>query len=84
MVRELVGSGEFIEIFVDTPLEECIARDPKGLYKRALAGEIANFTGIGQAYEPPESPEIHLLAARNSPEISAERVVKELVARKVF
>jgi bifunctional enzyme CysN/CysC len=84
MIRELVGTGEFIEIFVDTPLEECIARDPKGLYKRALAGEITNFTGIGQAYEPPESPEIHLLAARNSPESSAERVVKELVARKVF
>ena len=84
MVRELVGSGEFIEIFVDTPLEECIARDPKGLYKRALAGEITNFTGIGQAYEPPDSPEIHLLAARDRPEISAERVVKELVARKLF
>ena len=84
MVRELVGPGEFIEIFVDTPLEECIARDPKGLYKRALAGEITNFTGIGQAYEPPESPEIHLLTARDSAEISAERVVKELLARKLF
>ena len=84
MVRELVGPGEFIEIFVDTPLEECIARDPKGLYKRALAGEITNFTGIGQAYEPPKSPEIHLLTARDSAEISAERVVKELLARKLF
>jgi bifunctional enzyme CysN/CysC len=84
MVRELVGPGEFIEIFVDTPLEECIARDPKGLYKRALAGEITNFTGIGQAYEPPESPEIHLLTARDRAEISAERVVKELLARKLF
>jgi bifunctional enzyme CysN/CysC len=84
MVRELVGPGEFIEIFVDTPLEECIARDPKGLYKRALAGEITNFTGIGQAYEPPESPEIHLLTARDSAENSAERVVKELLARKLF
>jgi len=84
MVRELVGPGEFIEIFVDTPLEECIARDPKGLYKRALAGEITNFTGIGQAYERPESPEIHLLTARDSAEISAERVVKELLARKLF
>jgi len=84
MVRELVGPGEFIEIFVDTPLEECIARDPKGLYKRALAGEITNFTGIGQAYERPESPEILLLTARDSAEISAERVVKELLARKLF
>ena len=51
MVRALVGEGDFIEVFVDTPLEECIARDPKGLYKRALAGEIKNFTGIDQAYE---------------------------------
>ena len=84
IVRELVGPEEFIEIFVDTPLEECIARDPKGLYKRALAGEITNFTGIGQTYEPPESPEIHLLTARDSAEISAERVVKELLARKLF
>jgi bifunctional enzyme CysN/CysC len=84
MVRELVGPGEFIEIFVDTPLEECIARDPKGLYKRALAGEITNFTGVGQGYEPPESPEIHLLTSRDSAEVSAERVVKELLARKLF
>ena len=60
MVRELLDAGEFIEIFVDTPLEECIARDPKGLYKRALAGEIKNFTGVDQPYETPENPEIHL------------------------
>ena len=46
MVRELVGDGEFVEVFVDTPIEECIARDPKGLYARALAGEIKNFTGV--------------------------------------
>ena len=46
MVRDLLGKDEFIEIFVDTPLETCIARDPKGLYKKAIAGEIANFTGI--------------------------------------
>ena len=56
MVRELLEEGEFIEVFVDTPLEECIARDPKGLYKRALAGEIKNFTGVDQAYEAPERP----------------------------
>ena len=48
MVRELLDAGEFIEIFVDTPIEECIARDPKGLYRRALAGEIKNFTGVDQ------------------------------------
>ncbi len=60
LVRELVEPEEFVEIFVDTPLETCIARDPKGLYKKALAGEIPNFTGIGQAYERPERPELRL------------------------
>ncbi|WP_104666213.1 sulfate adenylyltransferase subunit CysN [Ensifer adhaerens] len=60
MARELFGPGEFIEIFVDTPIEECARRDPKGLYKKALAGEIRNFTGISSPYERPETPEIHL------------------------
>ncbi|WP_457578402.1 bifunctional sulfate adenylyltransferase/adenylyl-sulfate kinase NodQ [Ensifer adhaerens] len=60
MARELFGPGEFIEIFVDTPIEECSRRDPKGLYKKALAGEISNFTGISSPYERPETPEIHL------------------------
>ena len=59
MVRDLVADGEFIEVFVDTPIEECIARDPKGLYK-ARAGEIKNFTGIDPPYEAPENPEIRL------------------------
>ena len=54
MVRELLQTDEFIEIFVDAPLEDCIARDPKGLYRRALAGEIKNFTGVDQPYEVPE------------------------------
>ena len=67
MVRDLLGKDEFIEIFVDTPLETCIARDPKGLYKKAMAGEIANFTGIGQSYEPPEAPEIIVAHARVRP-----------------
>ncbi|HET6375151.1 MAG TPA: sulfate adenylyltransferase subunit CysN, partial [Methylocella sp.] len=58
LVRDLVEKEEFFEVFVATPIEECIARDPKGLYKRAMAGEIKNFTGIDQAYEIPESPEI--------------------------
>jgi bifunctional enzyme CysN/CysC len=80
MVRELVGPGEFIEIFVDTPLEECIARDPKRAYKRALAGEIQLYR-YWTSYERLESPEIHLLTARDSAEISAERVVKDLLSR---
>ena len=60
MARALFDSGEFIEVFVDTPLSECEHRDPKGLYKKARRGEIANFTGIDSAYEPPLDPEIHL------------------------
>jgi adenylylsulfate kinase len=59
-VRSLVEDGEFIEIFVDTPIEECEKRDPKGLYKKARNGEIKNFTGIDSPYEPPVKPEIHI------------------------
>jgi bifunctional enzyme CysN/CysC len=72
MARELMGAGEFIEIFVDTPFEECAKRDPKGLYKRALAGEIKNFTGVDSPYEAPEQPEIHLHTAGKSPEDMVE------------
>ena len=84
MVRELLPDGEFIEIFVDTPLDQCIARDPKGLYRRAQAGEIKNFTGIDQPYEAPEKPELRLKAGEESPEALAGRVVDELARRKLF
>ncbi len=84
MVRELVEDKEFIEIFVDAPIEQCIARDPKGLYQRALAGEIKNFTGISQPYEPPERPEIHLNTGRDSAEVSAERVISALFEREII
>ncbi len=60
MARGLFEDGEFIEVFVDTPLGECEARDPKGLYAKARAGEIPNFTGISAPYEAPDSPEIRL------------------------
>ncbi len=60
MVRDMVGEGRFIEVFVDTPLAICEARDPKGLYKKARAGELRNFTGIDAVYEAPEHPEIRL------------------------
>ena len=63
LVRNLVGEGEFVEVFVDAPLSVCEERDPKGLYKKARAGEIRNFTGIDSAYEAPDQPEIHLLNA---------------------
>jgi len=60
MVRDLLGEGEFVEVFVDTPLAVCEARDPKGLYKKARAGELRNFTGIDSAYEAPEAADITL------------------------
>jgi bifunctional enzyme CysN/CysC len=84
MVRELVDEGEFIEIFVDTPLEACIARDPKGLYRRALAGEIKNFTGVDQPYEAPETPELHLMAGTSDADRLANEVVEDLVRRKIL
>ena len=83
MVRELLDEGEFIEMFVDTPLEECIARDPKGLYRRALAGEIKNFTGVDQPYEAPENPELRLMAGREQADALAHQVIDELVRRKI-
>ena len=81
LVRDTAAEGEFIEIFVDAPLETAIARDPKGLYKRALAGEIKNFTGVDQPYEAPEAPELTLNSAEEPPEALADRVVKELERR---
>lgn len=71
-VRERAGEGRFIEVFVDTPLEICEARDPKGLYKKARAGEIRHFTGIDSVYEAPESPDIHL---------NGEQLVTNLVSQ---
>lgn len=83
MVRGLVEEGEFIEIFLDTPIEVCIARDPKGLYKRALAGEIRNFTGVDQAYESPESPELHIDYVDQTANSIADRIVDYLLAREI-
>ncbi|MEN0615642.1 adenylyl-sulfate kinase [Klebsiella indica] len=60
MVRERLGEGRFIEVFVDTPLAICEARDPKGLYKKARAGQLRNFTGIDSVYESPEQEDVHL------------------------
>ncbi|MCO5072674.1 MAG: sulfate adenylyltransferase subunit CysN [Rhizobiaceae bacterium] len=74
MARELIGDEEFVEIFVDTPFEECAARDPKGLYKRALAGEIRDFTGVDSPYESPEIADIHLATLGKTPEELVEQV----------
>src|SRR5262245_31546546 len=80
-VRSIVNAsrpGSFIEVFVDAPLAVCEARDPKGLYKKARAGELKNFTGIDDAYEPPESPELTLDAAKHAPEVLAGQVLAHL------
>jgi bifunctional enzyme CysN/CysC len=78
LARELFGSEEFIEVFVDTPLEECERRDPKGLYAKARRGELKNFTGIDSGYEPPESPEIHLRTQNVPVEDCVERILEFL------
>jgi bifunctional enzyme CysN/CysC len=75
MVRELMGAGEFVEVFVDTPIEECMKRDPKGLYAKAKRGAIANFTGVSSPYEAPESPELRLDTVGRTPAEAAERVL---------
>ena len=79
-VRASLGEGDFIEIFVDAPIEVCEARDPKGLYKKARAGELRGFTGIDDPYEPPLKPELILDAAQKSPEALADEVIKYLKA----
>ncbi|NML93306.1 sulfate adenylyltransferase subunit CysN [Novosphingobium olei] len=79
MVRELLADGEFLEVFIDTPLELAEARDVKGLYKKARSGQLKNFTGIDSPYEAPESPEIRVDTTKESPEDAAERIVDHLL-----
>ena len=83
MVRRLVSDGEFIEVFVDTPIDECARRDPKGLYAKAKAGQIRNFTGIDAPYEPPVTPEIHLQTIGHRPEQLADLILKKLAVRGI-
>ncbi|HMM56647.1 MAG TPA: adenylyl-sulfate kinase [Rudaea sp.] len=78
MARDLFGAGEFAEVFVDTPLEVCEARDPKGLYAKARAGELRNFTGVDSPYEVPLDPELHLRTEKESVDALAKRVVEFL------
>ena len=82
-IRNNLQSGEFIEVFVDTPIEVCESRDPKGLYKKARAGEIKGFTGIDDPYEAPVSPELVLLAAEKTPDVLADEVMTYLVAQGI-
>jgi bifunctional enzyme CysN/CysC len=83
MARSLVGEGEFIEIFVDTPLGVAEQRDPKGLYKKARRGDLKNFTGIDSPYERPEAPELTIDTTGNTPEQAAELVVAYLQQRGI-
>jgi bifunctional enzyme CysN/CysC len=75
--KSLFEEGEFLEVFVDTPVEVCVARDPKGLYKKASKGEIPNFTGVGQGYETPKNPDLHLKGDAELDE-NVEKVLKHL------
>ena len=82
MAREKLAAGSFIEVFIDTPIEVCEQRDPKGLYKKARAGEIKDFTGIDSGYDIPESPEIHVKTAEKNIEECAQQIVDFLIEQQ--
>ena len=82
-VRRSLQEGEFIEVFMDTPIDVCEARDPKGLYKKARAGLIKGFTGIDDPYEAPENPELTLAAADKTPDQLAEEVLRFLQSQGI-
>ena len=82
MVRRMLPEGEFIEVFVDTPLAEAEKRDVKGLYAKARAGELKNFTGIDSPYEAPENAEIHIDTAKLSADEAADLIVEQLLKRR--
>jgi bifunctional enzyme CysN/CysC len=81
MARELLPEGEFLEVFIDAPLEVVEARDRKGLYKKARRGEIKHFTGISSPYEAPETPELHIDTTKLAPEDAAELIVSQMEQR---
>ncbi len=80
-VRALMAPGEFIEVFIDTPIELCEERDPKGLYKKARAGQIPNFTGVSDPYEPPQQAELVLKTGELTPQEAALQIIALLEAR---
>lgn len=81
LAQQIVGSEHFIEIYVNTPIEACEARDPKGMYKRARAGEILGFTGVNAPYEPPETPHLVIDTSSASLVECAEKLFSELISR---
>lgn len=78
MAREKLSQGEFVEVYIDTPITVCEQRDPKGLYKKARAGEIKDFTGIDSTYDVPPSPEVHVKTAELSIEACADQIISYL------
>lgn len=83
-VRQLLPPGQFWEVFVDCPIEICEQRDPKGLYKKARQGEIADFTGINSPYEPPQKPELVLNSVNFTVDECVEKLIKELLNKKII
>ncbi len=83
-VRNSLQVGEFVEVFVDAPIEICEQRDPKGLYKKARAGEIKGFTGIDDPYEEPVAPELVLLAAEKTPDVLADEIISYLRSQGII
>jgi len=79
MAANLLEQGEFIEVYIDTPIDVCEQRDPKGLYKKARAGEIKDFTGIDSSYDVPQSPSVHVKTAEKSVKACAQQIVEHLV-----
>lgn len=76
--KALIGKDNFIEVFIDTSIEECIKRDPKGLYKKAIAGEIPNFTGIDSAYEEPDAPDLTIKTKDKTPLECANEIISKI------
>ena len=82
MVRAMLPEGDFVEIYVDTPLEVAEQRDVKGLYKKARAGELKNFTGIDSPYEAPQQPEIRVNTVEMTPQQAAEHIIRAIIPLK--
>jgi adenylyl-sulfate kinase len=76
--REIIGADDFVEIFIDSPFHECVKRDPKGWYKKALNGEIESYTGVDSPYEKPENPDIHIKTGETSPEEGILKIISIL------
>ena len=84
LVRELFEKGQFLEVFIDSSLEVCESRDPKGMYAKARSGEIKNFTGISSPYEAPENPEIHIVNNAITLDKASDQIVTYLINAKLI